>query len=622
MLVDNRSKARMATGNKDTKFTADRTRFPFVLIIVAFAFAYLIYKTIWFQLNDTTDWQKKTDNTFIRNVIEPSKRGQLLDRHGAILAISETRANIVLDPYKLPNFDQQRQNVMKRHRSGNYADKIAKINEREEKYINNIHEVARILNLPVKGLLKDFNFRTYEKDNATKRQKVLAKSVDQSVVDKLSVLNVGGLKIEPTELRHYPDGYLFGSVIGFTKNDWNNESNMFRTSGLEGLEYAHNTILQGIDGKRKLIKDNHDNFIDVLPSSENKAPVDGQNIVLSLDKNIQALAVDALKTAVEYHKANKASAVVLDAKTGEILALANYPTFNPEQFTKYSPEMRKNHAVTDVVEPGSTVKPLFIAKALDDGLIHANDVFYTGAFNVNGREIRDTHVYPQLDVTGIITKSSNIGAAKIALKIKRENLHHYMQDLGLSQKVNAGLGGEAKGVVHPWEKWAPLHQANIGFGYHFQISLLHLARSYTIFTNDGKLLPLSIMKQDVVPEGVPVIKPETAATVAQMMQTVTEPGGTGTLGAVAGYHVAAKSGTAKKLGKGGYQDKTYNALFAGFAPVHNPRVIVAVLVDHPKENGYYGGVVSAPVFSKIMGGTLSLMNVPKTKYTSANSYVQ
>ena len=336
-------------------------------------------------------------------------------------------------------------------------------------------------------------------------------------------------------------------------------------------------------------------------------------MVLSLDQRIQSLAHDKLAQAIDYHQAKAGTAVVLDAQTGEILALVNLPDFDPNQPGGAEIALRRNRAVTDMIEPGSAMKPFPIAKALDSGKVNENMVFNTNTYNIGPATVRDTHNYPSLTLRGIMQKSSNVGVSKLSAMFKPEEMHDFYKSVGFGRRMHSGFPGESPGLVRDWRNWRPIEQATMSFGYGLQMSLLQLAHSYTIFTSDGKLLPVSFLRQSTAPQGEQVIKPETARAIRRMMVSVTEPGGTGTQGAVPGFNVGAKTGTARKLVGGRYADNKHMATFIGFAPAEHPRVIVAVNIDEPTQNGYYGGIVAGPVFRDIMAGSLNILGVTPTK---------
>ena len=326
------------------------------------------------------------------------------------------------------------------------------------------------------------------------------------------------------------------------------------------------------------------------------------------------MAHDSLLKTLEFHKAKAGSAVVLDAKTGEILALVNAPTFDPNNPSKAKPEQRRNRAVIDMVEPGSTMKPIPIALALDQGKVSRNTVLNTSPYNIGPKTIKDTHNYPSLTVQGVIQKSSNVGSSKMSAMFKPKEMYDFYSKVGYGRKLETGFPGESVGKLRPWDKWYPVDQATMSYGYGIQVSVLQLARAYTMFTNNGAILPVTFRKLDHAPQGEQLIKPETAKAMREMMVSVTEQGGTGVRGAVEGYDVAAKSGTAQKYTPGvGYTNNKHIALFAGFAPAQNPRVVVVVNIDEPSANGYYGGLVAGPAFQEIMAGSLNVLGVAPTR---------
>ena len=301
--------------------------------------------------------------------------------------------------------------------------------------------------------------------------------------------------------------------------------------------------------------------------------------------------------------------MVLDAQTGEILALVNLPDFDPNQPGGADIALRRNRAVTDMIEPGSAMKPFPIAKALDSGKVNENMVFNTNTYNIGPATVRDTHNYPSLTLRGIMQKSSNVGVSKLSAMFKPEEMHDFYKSVGFGRRMHSGFPGESPGLVRDWRNWRPIEQATMSFGYGMQLSLLQLARAYTVLTTDGRLMPVSLEKLDAAPVGERILKPETAQAMRKIMVSVTEQGGTGRSGAVEGFNVAAKTGTAQKVIGRGYARDKHIGTFVGFAPAENPRVIVAVTIDEPRANGYYGGVVAGPVFKNIMSGSLNILGV-------------
>ena len=460
-----------------------------------------------------------------------------------------------------------------------------------------LEQLSEIIEVPVETIA-DRLARTNSDFVFLKRQ------MSAETAAKVRALKIEGLAFQTEPKRQYPMGNLFSHVIGFTNIDG---------KGQEGLELSREDDLRGQDGARVVLRDNKGNYVDQLDSPRNRDAVDGRNMVLSLDQRIQSLAHDKLAQAVAYHQAKAGTAVVLDAQTGEILALVNLPDFDPNQPGGAEIALRRNRAVTDMIEPGSAMKPFPIAKALDSGKVNENMVFNTNTYNIGPATVRDTHNYPSLTLRGIMQKSSNVGVSKLSAMFKPEEMHDFYKSVGFGRRMHSGFPGESPGLVRDWRNWRPIEQATMSFGYGLQMSLLQLAHSYTIFTSDGKLLPVSFLRQSTAPQGEQVIKPETARAIRRMMVSVTEPGGTGTQGAVPGFNVGAKTGTARKLVGGRYADNKHMATFIGFAPAEHPRVIVAVNIDEPTQNGYYGGIVAGPVFRDIMAGSLNILGVTPTK---------
>lgn len=626
MLIRNDYKPQMAKKMKSNhagSFSA--WRIYLVLFGVVLALALLVGRILYFQFEVQEKYKKDSDNVFVRKVTSYGHRGNIYDRNHALLAINHPVADIIVDSYHLPDFD-----TMKRQAKGQ-KKKYDALTEAQQTQKEKIIQLAQLLGLPEKELFRKLNRHTYQPlENARAKMALaegelkngdyyLRRHVPKEVFDKIEELNISGIKVAHMGKRHHPGGSAFASVIGITNTTSFDKGKRSRVVGLEGLELVLNDRLSGEDGLRVMIKANGDRYIEDIHSPENRLAKNGEDVVLSLDKNIQILARDSLKKAVERHKADKASAVVLDAKTGEILAMANYPDFDPENYQKIKAQKRRNHAAVDVFEPGSTIKPLVVAKVLDEGQTTPNELIDTRPYRIDGWPIRDYVYYPSLSVSGIIQKSSNVGVSRLAQRLSNAKLYEYYRQIGIGHKPNSGFPGESAGVLRNVGRWRSTDKIVMSYGYGFQMSLLQLARSYTIFTNNGALLPVTFFKQDAAPKGEQVIRPRTAKQVSMMMQQVTEPGGTGTRGAVEGYHVAGKSGTAEQVaGKGkdgAYQKDRNNVMFAGFAPVSNPRVIVAVKINHPRQNGHLGGAVAAPVFAEIMQGSLDVLAVPPDTQT-------
>jgi cell division protein FtsI (penicillin-binding protein 3) len=380
-------------------------------------------------------------------------------------------------------------------------------------------------------------------------------------------------------------------------------------NGQEGLELAFQSQLGGKAGSQRVIKDRKGHIVEDVASI--RTPKPGSNLVLSIDSKIQYLAYREIKLAVEQHNAKAGSIVVLDARSGEVLALANWPSYNPNNRAKPDLQVLRNHAVTDLFEPGSTLKPFTVAAALETGNVTPQTIINTenGVMLVGGHKIHDTHPEETLTVAQVIQKSSNVGAAKIALSLPPEKIWQSLNESGFGTQAGSGFPGEATGKLRDYKKWRPIEQATLSYGHGISVSLLQLARAYTIFANHGELKPVSWLKLDAPVGGKKVYSDGTAREVLDMLELAALPGGTAPLAQINGYRVAGKTGTAHKLEGGRYINR-YISSFVGLAPVSSPRLIVAVMINEPSNGQYYGGLVAAPVFSNVMGATLRQLNVP------------
>ena len=409
------------------------------------------------------------------------------------------------------------------------------------------------------------------------------------------------LGMETEYRRFYPSGEIFGHVIGFTNVD---------DQGIEGMELAFEQWLGAEPGLRRVIKDGRQRL--VAEVERIRPPRHGRDLALSLDRRLQFLAYRELKRAVRTHRAKSASAVVLDVATGEILAMVNQPAYNPNGKLTGAGSTRRNRTLTDVMEPGSTVKPLVIAAALERGLVTPTTPVDTspGTLRVGRNRVRDVRNYGLLDTSSIITKSSNVGVVKLALKMEREVLWQLYDRVGFGRSTGVRFPGEVTGRLRHFNRWSSFEHATHAFGYGLSVTPLQLARAYAALAADGVVRPVSLLKLDEVPEGERVMSAETARTVRSIMETVVSPKGTAKRAAIEGYRVAGKTGTAKKAARGGYASGRYQAVFAGMAPAARPRFVMVVMVDEPGGKQYYGGLVAAPVFARVMQGALRLYNVP------------
>lgn len=418
---------------------------------------------------------------------------------------------------------------------------------------------------------------------------------------KVVGLGIPGVFLQREYRRYYPAGEVMAHLIGFTGVDDN---------GQEALELAFDPTLAGKPGSRRVIKDRRGHIVEDVESI--RRPQQGQALKLSIDTKIQYLAFRELKTAVAMYRAKAGGIVVLDVASGEVLAMANLPSYNPNNRDKLDPRRMRNRTVTDLFEPGSTLKPFTAAAALETGTVRPESVIQTapGQMAIGNRVIHDAHPQGALTVAQVIQKSSNVGAAKIALALPAETLWKLFSHVGFGAPPQSGFPGEVSGKLRAYKTWRPIEQATMSYGHGISVSLLQLARAYTIFATDGELKPVTLLKRDMPAEGMPVISPATARAVRRMLEMAVLPGGTAPRAQVIGYRVAGKTGTAHKLEGKGYAPNKYIASFIGFAPASNPRLVVAVMIDEPSAGQYYGGTVAAPVFGQVMAGALRLLAVP------------
>ncbi len=542
----------------------DGWRSRLVLGLVAAGFAVLAGRAFYLQGLDRDFLQQKGEARYGRVVEMPASRGPVKDRNGQPLAISTPVESIWASP-------------------DDFAADDAKV-----------RALAKVLAV----------------DPAEIRQKVankdrqfawLRRQISPEQAVKVMALGIPGVFQQREYRRYYPAGEVMAHVVGFTGID---------DSGQEGIELAQQSWLAGVPGSRKVIRDRKGRVVEDVGSL--RVPRDGRSLVLSIDQRLQFLAHRELRAAVEANRARGGSLVMLDARTGEVLALVNQPDYNPNNRANVTGRQTRNRSVTDIFEPGSTMKPFTVAAALEAGIVTPDTVIQTapGSMTVGGWTISDSHAHGLLSVAQIIQKSSNVGTAKIQLRMEPERIGAFYRDLGFGAPPQTGFPGEAKGLLRPPATWKPIEQATMAYGHGISVSLLQLARAYTIFTGEGHLLPLALVKRDSLPIGRPLVSKATAREVSRMMEMAVGPGGTAPRAAVPGYRVAGKTGTAHKAEAGGYAEHKYVSSFVGFGPVSDPRFIVAVMIDEPSGAKYYGGDVSAPVFSSVMGAALRMMSVP------------
>ena len=418
---------------------------------------------------------------------------------------------------------------------------------------------------------------------------------------KVIELGIPGVFLQREYRRYYPAGEVMAHIIGFTGVDDN---------GQEALELAFDEMLAGKPGSRRVIKDRLGHIIEDVESIQQ--PQNGRMLTLAIDTKIQHVTFRELKKALAEHRAKAGGIIVLDVVTGEVLAMANLPSYNPNNRGNFDSKRTRNRAVTDLFEPGSTLKPFTAAAALEAGAVTPESVIQTapGHLTIGNRTIHDAHPHGALTVAQVIQKSSNIGAAKIALALPSATLWDVLHRVGFGMPPSSGFPGEVSGRLRAYSTWRPIEQATLSYGHGISVSLLQLARAYGIFATDGDLKPVTLIKRDAPAEGTRVISPATAQAVRRMLESAVEPGGTAPRAQVMGYRVAGKTGTAHKIEGKGYASNKYVSAFVGFAPLSSPRLIVAVMIDEPTAGQYYGGTVAAPVFSRVMAEALRVLAVP------------
>jgi cell division protein FtsI (penicillin-binding protein 3) len=534
-----------------------------MLFLLFFVFMMLLLRAFWIQGPGNAFYEAKGVRGTQRELELPASRGKILDRNGQVIATSLEAKSVIAYNDTVPD--------------DLAADKVQKL--------------ANLLQMSEAELRK--------KLKEERKQVFLKRQVDPVVAQQIKQLEIPGIGLNNEYRRFYPEGEAMAHVVGFTNvND----------KGQEGMELSRENELAGHPGQRRVIVDRLGRVVEDVAILQ--LPQNGKDLNLSIDSKIQFLAYNAVKDAVEKHHAKAGGAVVLDTQTGEILALANYPSYNPNDRRYLTGEQLRNRVLTDTFEPGSTIKPLTISIALEKGAIKPDTNMVIGAsYLVGPKPITDTHPYGNLTVAQIIQKSSNIGTAKIAMNnLSPEEMWDLYTAVGFGQAPKIGFPGAVSGTVHPFKKWMPTDQARIAFGYGISASLFQVARAYTVFARDGELVPLTIERSPEFKPGVKVLSPKTAIEMRNMMEAVTEPGGTAVKAQAEGYRVGGKTGTAHKLVGKGYGN-SYRAYFAGLAPISAPRIVVAVMIDEPTGGSHYGGDVAAPVFSTIVGETLRSLNV-------------
>ena len=532
------------------------------LLLMA-AFLVLLMRAFYLQVINNDFLQEKGDSRYLRDIEISASRGKVTDRHGDMLAVSTPMRSIWAIPSDA------------RTMSGEQKRQLAELVELKPRELD-----ARLASE------KNFVF--------VKRQ------VPPQVAEQIAALKLPGIHQEKEYRRFYPAGEMTAHLVGFTGVD---------DKGLEGVELAFQQALLGRAGARTVIRDRRGNIIEDVGAT--RPPRDGSDVVLAIDSKIQYLAYSHLKATVTESKAKGGGVVVLDTRTGEILALVNWPTYNPNNRSRLSGEQLRNRAVTDTFEPGSTLKPFTVALGLEKGKYRYDTVVDVspGRINIGRAVIRDVHAHKELTVAEIVQKSSNVGTTKMALSMPAEAMWEMFDNLGFGKSPQLGFPGEVGGRLRAWKNWRPIEQATMSYGHGISMSLIQLARAYTVFARDGDIVPVSLLRVDApAVRGQPVFSAQTARELRAMLEMVVLPGGTAQKASVPGYRVGGKTGTAHKLEGGVYANK-YIASFVGIAPISNPRLVVAVMIDEPSAGQYFGGQIAGPVFAGVMGGALRTLGV-------------
>ena len=538
-------------------------RSQFIVACIALGFIGLVLRAVYVQVVGNAFFIKQGTVRFERQLDIPANRGRILDRNGLILASSVPMPSIWASPEEMQANASQLKNL------------------------------SQLLNMPLPELKK--------KISDTRRKHVwLRRQVDESTGKKIKELGIHGIYTTMEYKRMYPQGEAAAHVVGFTNVE---------NTGQEGVELTFNTHLGGKNGTRRVIKNGQGHVVEGI--GELVPPIEGKDLQLSIDSKVQYFAYQRLREAVLQNKASAGSVVVLDAQSGDVLALANYPSYMPDKRSNLSGAQLRNRALTDTFEPGSTMKPLIVGLAMEKGLVKPETVIDTapGKVSMYGMAVSDAHPHNTLSVSEVIQKSSNIGTVKIAMKMPAKDMWEMYTQVGFGQKPQVPFPGAVAGRLRPYKNWRPMEQATMSYGYGLSTSLFQLAQAYTMLARDGEMAPVSLLKYQDKVSGVRVMSAKHAAQVRNMLHLVTGPGGTAPKAQTMGYSVGGKTGTAHKLDGKKYAEKKYRGFFVGMAPIDNPRIVVAVMIDEPTGGLYFGGDVAAPVFSQTVQQTLRMLEV-------------
>ena len=542
---------------------------------LALGFIGLSVRAAYIQIIGNDFFVRQGEVRFARTLELPANRGRILDRNGLILASSIPAQAIWAFPEEV---SQQADHA-----------KLA--------------AMAKLLGMS----LKDVQAKLADDE---KTFVYIKRQVDEDIAKKIADLRIAGIYQRKEYRRQYPEGAAMAHIVGFTD---------IEDKGLEGIERTFNEQLAGRTGSRRVIRDRLGRVVESV--GDGVPPVDGRDLHLTIDSKIQYFAWQKLRSAVEAQRAKGGSVVVLDVQTGEVLALANYPSYDPNNRKNLTGEQLRNRALTDIYEPGSTMKPVTVALALEQKKVTPQTVIATdpGKLTIQGATIGDVHNYGTLTVSGIIQKSSNVGVAKVAQRLSDQDMWENFRHIGIGQKPDLPFPGIASGRLRPWKSWRPIEHATMSYGYGLSASLFQITRAYSVFARDGVLMPVSLVREGAADTsgkfhptdsstGVRVYRPDVAKDVMHMLHLVTSPGGTAQQAQTSGYSVGGKTGTARKQVGKNYSENHYRASFVGVAPIETPRVVVGVMIDEP-QGSIYGGAVAAPVFSEVVQQTLRLLGV-------------
>jgi len=557
----------MTRGAETKTQTAKRFvgRVTLVLVFFSLIAVALAARAVHLQVLNKEFLNQQADTRHLRRERISAHRGTITDRNGEPLAISTPVDSVWANPKELAPA------------------------------VDDVPRLARTLGLDPQLLMRRIT-RSMDKEFL-----YLKRHLSPEQAQQVLALKLPGVNVQREYRRYYPAGEVTGHLVGFTDID---------DEGQEGLELAFNHWLAGESGAKRVLKDRLGRSVENVESI--RPARHGKNLRTSIDLRIQYLAYRTLKAAIQFHHAESGSIVVLDVKTGEVLAIVNQPTYNPNDRSQFSAERYRNRAVTDIFEPGSSIKPLVVAAALETGEFRPSSIIDTapGYVTVGAKTIEDSRNLGRVSLTTILARSSNVGVTKLAMSLQPDQLWQTMTDFGLGSLTSSAFPGESAGLLTHFSNWKPISQATLAYGYGVSVTALQLAQAYSALGNGGRLNPVSLVALETAADGRQVIAPDTATAVRRMLEEVVRPGGTGTKASVPGYRVAGKTGTAWKFAAGGYSEDKYISIFAGLAPASDPRLAAVVVIDEPSGELYYGSDVAAPVFADVMTESLRLLAVP------------